>query len=452
LSQPATDFAYVGSDTRKSLNGMLFVALKGDSFDAHQFVPLAVSQGARAVLVHEWREEWRPLLEKVSFVQVKDTLQALQSFGQYWRRKHKFKVLAITGSNGKTSTKEFTKTLLKDHVSAYASVGSYNNHWGVPFSILQAGSEHKVLILEMGMSNAGELWRLCQIAEPDVVAVTMVGRSHIGELGSQANIAKAKEEVYLAAPKAIHIFNMDNEWTMRMQSKSQSPQITFSSFRAQCDIYLRAQRLSWEGLDLVGHIKNVKGQTWVHVIGRQNTINLMCAAALALAAGLTPEQIWHGFSLIHDAAWGRNQVVGLTNGAQVLFDAYNANPDSMQALFKNLYEMDVSGRKFLVAGDMLELGTFEESAHEELGERAGTVGFEAVWYIGKNSGAFRRGFEKSGAIGSLVTSPKMDSEISKSFLTKVQSGDLVAVKASRGMHLEDVVTSWPLREPLGNKP
>jgi UDP-N-acetylmuramoyl-tripeptide--D-alanyl-D-alanine ligase len=452
LSQPMLDFAFVGTDTRKSMNGQLFIALKGDQFDAHEFVQKAVEQGASVLLVHEWREEWKPLLQKASVVKVKDTLLALQALGQYWRRKHKFKVLAISGSNGKTSTKEFTRALIQEHFSTYASKGSFNNHWGVPLSILQAGPEHKVLILEMGMNHLGELWRLCQIAEPNVVAITMVGRSHIGELGSQANIAKAKEEVYQAAPKAIHVFNIDNEWTMRMQSRSQSPQITFSAFRAQADVHMRAQRLNWDGLDLVGHIKGIKGQTWVHVLGRQNTTNLMCAASLALAAGLTPEQIWQGLSTIQDSSWGRNQVVALTNGARVLFDAYNANPDSMQALFKNLYEIDFEGRKFLVIGDMLELGESEVSAHEEVGEKAGSVNFDGVWYIGKCSDAFVRGFKKSGSTAEVLTSPKFDPEISKKFLQKFKQGDLIAVKASRGMHLEDVVMSWPLREPLGSKP
>lgn len=452
LSQPFQEFSRVGTDTRVPMNGKLFVPLKGDQFDAHSFVDKAVTQGAHVVLVHEWREEWKSLLDKISFVKVADTLLALQALAQFWRRKHAFQVVGITGSNGKTSTKEFTRSMLAEHRPTFASHGSFNNHWGVPLSILEAGPEHKVLILEMGMNKKGEIWRLCQIAEPDVVVVTTVGRAHIGELGSQVNVAAAKEEIYLAAPKAIHVFNMDNEWTIRMQSRSHAKQVTFSSFRPAVDVHLRAQRLNWDGLDIVGHIRETKGQTWVHVLGRQNTINLMCASAIGLAVGLKPEEIWRSLGMIHDVAWGRNQVVPLINGARVLFDGYNANPDSMQALLKNLYEMDVVGRKFLVVGDMLELGEFREQAHEEVGERAGAVGFESVWYIGENAAAFKRGMEKAGATSKVFTSPKFDAEISKTIQASFQDGDLIAVKASRGMHLEDVVLSWPLREPLGAKP
>jgi UDP-N-acetylmuramoyl-tripeptide--D-alanyl-D-alanine ligase len=452
LSQPYVDFERVGTDTRRPLDGKLFVPLKGENFDAHDFIDKAMAQEARAVLVHEWREEWQPFLQRASFVRVPDTLQALQNLARFWRKKMAFTVLGITGSNGKTSTKEFTYALMKDLRPTHASKGSFNNHWGLPLSILEAGPEHKFLILEMGMNNAGEIWRLCQIAEPDIVTVTTVGRAHVGMLGSQANVAQAKEEIYLAAPKAVHVFNIDNEWTMRMQSRSHAKQITFSAFRAQATIHLRAQRMNWDGIDIVGHIQEVKGNTWVHVLGRHNVNNLMCASALALAAGLTPDQIWAGLATIHDTAWGRNQMLELTNGARVLFDAYNANPDSMQALLKNLYEMEVHGRKFLVAADMGELGDFSEQAHEEAGERAGSVGFEGVWFIGENAAAFEKGLRKVGLPPAFMASPKFDVELSKKFISQTTNGDLIAVKGSRSAHLEHAVESWPLQTPLGPKP
>ncbi|MBX3021148.1 MAG: UDP-N-acetylmuramoyl-tripeptide--D-alanyl-D-alanine ligase [Bdellovibrionales bacterium] len=452
LSETHKSFSRVGTDSRASLAGKLFIPLKGENFDAHNFVAQAVENQAAVVMVSQWREEWKPLLAKASFVQVGDTLQALQALARFWRRKMGFKVLAITGSNGKTSTKEFAYTILKDHLSVYASKGSFNNHWGVPLSLLDAGPEHTHVIQEMGMNHSGEIWRLCQIAEPDVVVVTSVGRAHIGELGSQEAVAQAKEEIYSGAPHAVHIFNGDNEWTMRMQSRSQAKQLMFSAFKPAADVHFRAQRLTWEGLDIVGHIQGVKGHTWVHVLGRQNTINLMAASALAVAAGLTPEQIWKSLGTIHDSAWGRNQFLPLTNGAHVLFDAYNANPDSMTALLKNLYEMDATGRKFLIAGDMLELGSFGDKAHEEVGERAGAVGFEAVWYVGKNQEAFARGLRRSGSVPQYFHSLEPDPKISQQLLGLLRKDDVVAVKASRGVGLERAFENWPLKTPLGKKP
>ncbi len=452
VSQHISEFSRVGTDTRTDLTGKLYVALKGDNFDGHNFVAAAVEKGAACVLVHEFREEWKPLLTKASFVQVKDTLHGLQEFGRYWRRKYKFKVIGITGSNGKTSTKEFAYILLKEKFATHATKGSYNNHWGVPLSILGAGPDTTHLILELGMNHSGEIFKLCQIAEPDIVVVTSVGRAHIGELGTQENVAKAKEEIYLACPNALHVFNRDNEWTMRMETRSHADKIIFSAFKPEVDVHFRAQRLSWEGLDIIGHIKGEKGHCWVHVLGRQNTVNLMAASALALAVGMTPAEIWARLPTINDTAWGRNQVLTMQNGAKILFDAYNANPDSMTALLKNLYEMDVRGRKFLVVGDMGELGSFTDTAHEEAGEKAGAVGFEGIWYVGANGTAFSRGLNKVAKPNVFHSSADVDSEISNKFVGLLKDGDLVAVKASRSTELERVLKLWPLQVPLGPKP
>ncbi len=444
ILQPSVSmFLGVGTDTRMDLTSRLYVALKGDRFDGHDFVDQAIEKGAAAVMVHEWREAWKPLLSRASFIQVADTLQGLQAFARHWRHKNKFKVFAITGSNGKTSTKEFTTKILQKKFSVFSSKGSFNNHWGVPLSILSAGPEHTHLVLEFGMNHSGEIWRLCQIAEPDVVVVTSVGRAHIGELGSQENVAKAKEEIYMACPNSIHVFNVDNEWTMRMHANSQSPQkITFSAFNPDVDVHLRAQRFNWEGLDIVGHIRRKEGQVNVRVFGRQNTVNLMAAASLALASGMEPDAIWSAMGTIADISWGRNQIIETKTGAKILFDAYNANPDSMQALLKNLYEMDVQGRKFFVAADMGELGSFSEAAHEEIGEKAGRVGFEMIWYVGSFGDAFAKGLKKSGAPTEFHYTKEMDPGLASTMWNRLQDGDLVAMKASRSMALERVLKLW----------
>ncbi len=445
-------FVRVGTDTRANLKGRLYVALKGDHFDGHDFVAKAVEAGASAVLVHKWREEWTALLSQAAFVQVDDTLQALQAFGLFWRRKHAFQIFAVTGSNGKTSAKEFALSLMSKHFKVHASKGSFNNHWGVPLSILDASPEHTHVILEMGMNHSGEISHLCSIAEPNVTMVTTVGRAHIGQLGTQADVAQAKEEIYVASPQATHIFNMDNEWTMRMQTRSHSKQILFSSFNVKSDVHLRAQRISWSGMDILGTIGGEPGQVMVSVIGRHNVVNLMSAASFALAAGMRPSDIWRGLGEIRSVNWGRNQMLKLTNGASLIFDAYNSNPDSMQALIKYLYEMEIEGRKFLIMGDMRELGSHADQLHEEIGQRAASVAFNAVWYVGDHAGAFWRGYESVRKPEIAFTSARVESGISAKFLALLKSGDFLAIKGSRGMELEKVLVDWPLTTPLGSKP
>lgn len=447
LSEPHQDLSGVGTDTRADLKGQLFIALKGENFDAHDFVPKAVAQGASSVLVHEWREEWKPLLARASFVQVGDTLKGLQDLGRFWRRKHRFTVVGISGSNGKTSTKEFTAALLKNAIPTFASKGSFNNHWGVPLSLLQAGPQQSIVILEMGMNHAGELTTLTGIAEPNIVAVTMVGRAHIGELGSQEAVAAAKEEMYISCPKALHIFNLDNPWTRQMFERSLAAghtqgRVTFSETKSEADVQFQVVSVTAKGLELKTRIKSETAALTVSVFGRHNVTNLMTASAIAVSLGLKPAQIFKGLGEISEVAWGRNQFVNLNSGASVLFDAYNANPDSMEAMLNNFAEMRVAGRKFLVVGDMLELGELSEPAHFEVGAKAARLQPAAVLYQGNFAAAFEKGLQSESYAGRFSAIREFDELVAKSFATIFQKGDLIAVKGSRGMKLERVLKTW----------
>lgn len=451
-SNPA-EFQGVGTDSRQDLFGKIFFALKGESHDAHNYVEKAVSSGAAAIVVHEWREDWRPFLHKSAFFLVKDTLAALQALAHYWRRRHQFKVVAITGSNGKTTTKEIVARLLSIRYKVSAAKGSFNNHWGLPLSILAADATHTHLVLEMGMNHSGEVFRLCQIAEPNVVTVTTVGRAHMGELGSQAKVAEAKEEIYVSSPQAVHVFNIDNEWTMRMASHSVSNrQINVSSFNKESDVYLRAERMTWAGLDLLGRIGKQDGKAHLPMFGRHLVSNSMVAAGLALACDLSGEEIWRAFDGMDCTVWGRNQILSLKNGTRVIFDAYNSNPESFQILLKNAYECELGGHRFLVMGDMKELGQFSHEAHEEAGERAGQIGIDGVWYVGEFAMDFKKGMQKSGRPARVwLDSADVDKQLGEQFLSELGPDDVVLVKGSRGMRLERALEGWPLKTGLGGK-
>lgn len=440
----------VSTDSRENLSGKLFVALKGERLDAHQFVASAVKNGAAAVLVHADLPEYAELKTKAAFFFVKDTLKGLQDLAHYWRRKHQFQVIGVSGSNGKTSTKEFLFELLKDFKPTVASKGSFNNHWGVPLSILSAGSDCKILVLEMGMNHLGELELLAKIAEPDIVGITMVGRSHIGELGSQANVAKAKEELYKTAPKAIAVFNMDNEWTRQMydnaiKAGTHSRIIRFSSHAPGPEVSLRAEKVTAAGMKIVGSIAGVQGSGSVRVFGRHNVTNLMIASGLALAAGMTPEMIWKKLDGLEISSWGRNQWLKMSTGTLVLFDAYNANPESMTALLKNIYELETDGKKFLILGEMLELGDESSKAHREIGDLAGKIGADSIWFIGEHFKDVEAGVRQSGYSNAAYFSKQFDPEISRKIKGSLSSGDMVAVKASRGTKLETVLEHWGLK-------
>ena len=262
----------VGTDSRVDLSGNIFIALKGENFDGHDYLKQAVDKGASAVLIHGEPAGLADIAGKVTIIQVANTLHGLQELARFWRRKFTGKVVGITGSMGKTSTKDFAKTLMQNRRKVFAAKKSFNNHWGVPFTLLQASPEDEVVLVEMGMNHAGELEMLSKCAEPDVVMCTTVGRSHVGhfENGVQG-IADAKEEIYLANPNALKLFNYDNEYTLKMferVSKLAGTENTrvFSSFAAGAEVSLRATHMTLDGLTVTGHIGGVKGEATIPVL------------------------------------------------------------------------------------------------------------------------------------------------------------------------------------------
>lgn len=434
-------FSGIGTDSRKDLRGQLFIALKGDNFDAHDFLVKAKQAGAAAALVHREPSE---KLDLPLFV-VKDSLIGLQSLATYWRNKQNFFLMAVTGSNGKTTTKEFAQAIISSQKKSYASHGSFNNHWGVPISILSANSEHKILIQEMGMNHSGEIARLCEIAKPNVAICTMVGSSHIGKLGSQEAVAQAKEEIYIHSPEARFIFNLDNEFTRKMYERHSSKAknvMSFSSFSEEAQVSLRADRFDSEGLHIVGHIDGEKGEALVPTFGRQNVVNIMAASCLALAAGLKPSEIWGALPLCR-GTWGRNQWLTHSSGARILFDAYNANPESMQALLKNMFEFPMeNGRKFLILGEMGELGEEAPEAHRKLGELAGSIMPDVIWFAGEHKIEFEAGVKASGFSKNLFLSNSYEQNLALKISSMLNQGDIAVIKGSRSMKLEQVVESW----------
>lgn len=458
LATVEKNFVGVGTDTRQALDNQIFVALKGDQYDAHQFLSQAVQKGAKCLLVHDEKFVTDELKQKATVVLVKDTLRGLQDLARYWRKQVKAKIFAVTGSSGKTTTKEFAAAILGTQFKVHYSRGSYNNHWGVPITILGISRFHEVAIVEMGMNHPGELTLLSKIAQPDVVICTTVGRAHIGHFGGSVQaVADAKEEIYLANPKATKIFNYDNSYTLKMferVSKLQGAEktVAFSSFSAGSEVSLRATHINIDGLQITGHITGVKGEARVPVFGRHNVVNLMAAASMAVVMNMEPERIWAAFPRCQ-SEWGRGQLVKLEDGATVLFDAYNANPDSMAALIKSMFEMNVDegARKLAVLGEMLELGDQTAHCHEELGELIGRADFDLIWFMGPSQKAFEAGVKKSEYSKELILSENFDLSLAQRVRSLMTPKDIVIMKASRGMKLERVLEVWSPKFSLSKK-
>lgn len=450
ISAHTTEFSEIGTDTRKDLTGQVFIALKGEAHDAHLYLDQAVGRGAAALIVHEWPEQFHHLSEKVSVIRVGDTLTALQKFANGYRRTLKTTIIGITGSNGKTTTKEFTAQVLSAYRKTHYSQGSFNNHWGVPMTLLAAPADTDFAVVEMGMNHAGEITQLVQIAEPDIVVCTMVGSAHIEFFGTRENIAKAKSEIYMESkPECIRIFNQDQDLTFDMmypvaRKFPESRMLSFSEKNPEADVYFQIDELRVKDMQVKGVIAGEKGVAQIPVFGKQNLTNLMAAATIAYACRLTPEQIWSALSNCR-TAWGRNQFIATESGAEILFDGYNANPDSMQALLENVPRLKCAGKKIGVLGQMKELGAQSSEAHVNLADLAGSSGFAQIYFIGEDYESFRKGLLKSGFQGESFVQADFDEKLGQKLSSALQSDDVVVIKGSRGARTERFI---PFCHPL----
>lgn len=445
LSRHQESFCVVGTDTRKDLSGQVFIALKGDQFDAHQFLDKAALQKAGLLIIHELRPEFENLKNSISILLVTDTLKALQDFSRQYRKTLATKILAITGSNGKTTTKELTAAILNSWKKTHFNQGSFNNHWGVPLTLLQIPPDASFAVVEMGMNHAGEITELVKIADPDVVVCTMVGRAHIEHFGSIKKIAEAKEEIYQASREdVVRIFNQDQDETFDMmypvaKKFPASRMLSFSAQNDEADVYLKITEMTSRGLQIKGSVAGFKSETSVPLFGEHNLVNLMAASSLAYAAGMKPEDIWKALPLCK-STWGRNEFIQTALGVDILFDGYNANPDSMSALLKNIPLLQTKGRRIGVFGQMKELGSHAPQEHIMLGEQCAQAGFDFIYFIGENFSDFEKGLRDKGFSNYMVASD-LDAEgaMAKNFTSRLKTGDLVVIKGSRGARTERFV-------------
>lgn len=445
VSERADTFTGFGTDTRKDLTGQIFIALKGDAYDAHNFLDQAVQNGASALMIHELPPQFEHLKEKVSILLVPDTLKALQNFAAEYRKTLKAKIIGITGSNGKTTTKEFTAQVLGQFKKTHYSQGSFNNHWGVPMTLLNTPEDAAFAVVEMGMNHPGEITELVKIADPDVTVCTMVGTAHLGFFGTSVNIAKAKSEIYLESrADTVRIFNQDQELTFDMmypvaKKFPESRMLSFSEKNPEADVFFKIDELNMKEVKVSGLIASVTGTATIPVFGKQNLTNLMAAATIAYVCGMAPEKIWQAL-LQCKTSWGRNQFISTNSGAEILFDGYNANPDSMRALLENVPLLKCSRNKIGVFGQMKELGELSEAAHFEIAELAGRAGFAEIYFIGEDYVAFKAGLQKSGFKNATFIEPTFSEALGKKLGHSVGAGDIVVVKGSRGAETERFIS------------
>ena len=440
-----TAFFGVSTDTRSVRAGELFVALRGVKFDAHEFVVTAREQGAVAAIVAEDALNQPSLATLVTngypLLVVKDTRLALGDLAAGWRQRFDIPLLAVTGSNGKTTSKEMLASIL---AAAYgdavlATRGNLNNDIGLPLTLLGLGSEHRAAIVEMGMNHPGEIAYLAGIARPNVALVTNALRAHLEGMGSVEAIAREKGTIFEGlSADGTAVFCADDPWVGLWQSQVGTRRTLCFSFSGQAPLVgvYRAHGLeSWLALQYAGESIEVA----LALPGEHNARNALGAAGVALAAGISLADVAAGLSAFKGVK-GRLQRHAGFGGAVVLDDTYNANPDSVRAAIDVLAA--TVGNKVLVLGDMGEIGEMSAQFHDEVGGYAKSQGIDRLYAFGEASALAAHNFGEGG-----VHFAKLD-ELVEAVKSEMRAETTVLVKGSRFMRMERIVEAV-VTDPAG---
>ena len=437
-------FDSVTTDSRTIAPGALFVALRGARKDAHEFVAEALRHGAVCALVERAVEDVPPS----RLVRVADTLKALGDLAAWTRAAHSLRVVAITGSNGKTTTKEMIASICSAAVGADGvrkSEGNFNNLIGLPLTLLQLRGDETVAVLEMGMNHPGEIARLTEIARPNYAVITNVGSAHLaGVGGTLAGVAAAKGELFAGLGcDAVIAVNREDAWVQRLAASYPSRVVTFGR-----DGDVRARRIAdqADGVAFDLHIGADRAPVRLRLIGRHNVMNALAAAAIGHAMGLPLAVIARGLEHTAGAAM-RMMTARLANGVTLINDTYNANPSSVEAALVALRRF--SGRPVVVLGEMWELGDESRRAHFGVGERAASLGVQQLFLLGAQAGAMAAGARAGGMQADAIHVCGSHAEVAASVVAHWRPGDTVLVKGSRGMKMEEVVR---LLEGAGSSP
>jgi len=434
----------VFTDSRAIEPGGLFVAFAGEQVDGHDYLDQAIASGARALLVTRSADEMGDVVESatrrnVAIVQVSDVLAAVQALAQHHRERLFCPVIGVTGSTGKTTTKEFLAAVLGTRMKVVSTQGNRNNELGVPLTVMDAGADTDVLIVEMAMRGRGQIAELCRIARPTMGLVTNVGMSHIELLGTQESIADAKAELVEAIREEGVVFlNGDDAFSAALALSSRAPIVTYG-LGDSCDV--RAVDITVDDQSLASFeiiVGEVTTPVSLAVPGRHNVYNALAAAAIAMRLGLEPDRISEGLA---GASAGEMRMQSFTSagGVHVINDAYNANPTSMRAAIETLAGIASAERRIAVLGDMAELGSLAELAHFRIGEELAGKPVDVLVTVGERASRIADGARAEGMEPDRVRPCATPEEASEVLDDLLEPGDVVLVKASRVMGLERVV-------------
>lgn len=427
------EFSRVSTDTRTLQPGDLFVALKGEQFDGHDYVQLAFEKGAVAAMVSRAVAVERPLLL------VDDTLLGLGQLARLWSAQFAPRKVAITGSCGKTTLKEMVAAILVNVGATHATRGNLNNEIGVPLTLLQLKPEHQFAVIECGANHMGEIAYTAGLTQPDVAIVNIVAPAHLEGFGSIDNVARAKGEIYDALKSdGVAIINLDDAYASQFLSQTADKRrLTFALRNPHADVYAETLQMGVNGrYDVRIHTPTFVVAVNLPLLGLHNVRNALAATAIAVALGVDADAIRQGLQSVQ-ATKGRLCPVSDVPGFHLIDDTYNANPASICAAIDVLAE--ASSPTCLVLGGMGELGDTSDALHEQVGEYAAAKGIQSVYSLGSNAVFYQRGYVKGGQPGTFRICP--DHQAIAQALATNEKDKLILIKGSRSTTMEKVIAA-----------
>ncbi len=431
-------------DSRTVGPGQLFFAVKGERLDGHDFVESALAKGAVAAVVRKDQLGRYPV--KTRLLAVEDTLVALQTLATAVRKLWGKPLIAVTGSAGKTTTKEAIAHVLSSRFRVLKSEGNFNNHFGLPLMLLKLEPEYDVAVIEMGMSHAGEIRALAKIAQPEIGVVTNVAPVHLEFFDSLAGIARAKYELVESLPAhAVAVLNADDEYVSQFGRDFKGEVVMYGT-RAAADV--RAEKIQskgTEGAEFDVVISGAREHARLPLVGEHNVLNALAAVAVGVERGLKPSEAVGALATLA-AADKRGQVLQVGN-ITVINDCYNSNPKALEAMVDALATM-AAKRHIVVAGEMLELGPAGEEMHRRAGEHIAEKKIDVLIGVRGLAQAMVEGAKRAGTRAEFVTAPE---EAGEWLAREARDGDVVLLKASRGVKLEKALAVWKARRDASSR-
>ncbi|QXM05810.1 UDP-N-acetylmuramoyl-tripeptide--D-alanyl-D-alanine ligase [Crassaminicella indica] len=434
-----SDFVYgISTDSRSIKSNELFIPLVGEKFNGHDFIESVAKIGVSAVLTSQKVEDDLSGYERLSIIKVKDTLKALQDIAKYYISKFNIPIIGVTGSTGKTSTKEMIYSVLSKKYKVLKNKGNLNNHIGLPLTVFELEEDHELAIFEMGMSGFGEIDLLASIVKPDVAVITNIGLSHVEHLGSQENILKSKMEItnYFDEESTL-IVNGDDPLLKTLEDIDTDYYQYFIGTEENCHYQaVNIKNLGEYGIRFDMFINDKFYPFTLNVLGEHNIYNALCAIAIGLKFNMDIELIQEGIKEFKGSKM-RLHIFTTNENIKVINDAYNASPDSMTAAIHVLSKM--RNRKIAVLGDMLEMGEYAKDGHYKVGCELAKNSIDILIAVGTNAEYIAKGAIENKLDNDRVYTCKKNEEAIDLLKSILQKEDVVLVKGSRGMRMEEIV-------------